>query len=164
MTNAEKEWKDKPLRPDWSLNKQNISVDEKSVVESYRLKEVGVRLTLQCSFCLLLTHTSDPSAGCLSLNLSETTGAAFSFLLREAELAECCLGHLPMEHNSPSIHILLNSPLPPTGSSPPPLLSFHHSDPKIWLPRALRQTYIRKVDSEPSNSIPGNHTQPTLSP
>lgn len=80
-TNVEKEWKDKPLRPDWSLNKQNISVDEKSVVESYRLKEVGVRLTLQCSFCLYFnTHTlSDPSAGCLSLNLSETTGAVFSF-------------------------------------------------------------------------------------
>lgn len=51
-TNVEKEWKDKPLRLDWSMHKQNISVDEKSVVESYRLKEVGVRLTLLSSFCL----------------------------------------------------------------------------------------------------------------
>lgn len=57
-TNVEKEWKDKPLRLDWSLHKQNISVDEKSVVESYRLKEVGVRLTLQCSFCLYFNTLS----------------------------------------------------------------------------------------------------------
>lgn len=34
-------------------------------------------------------------------------------------------------------------------------LSFHHSEhPKIWLPRALRQTYMRKVGDTVNLLIP----------
>nr|XP_031536202.1 myosin-binding protein H-like isoform X1 [Vicugna pacos]XP_031536203.1 myosin-binding protein H-like isoform X1 [Vicugna pacos]XP_031536204.1 myosin-binding protein H-like isoform X1 [Vicugna pacos]XP_031536205.1 myosin-binding protein H-like isoform X1 [Vicugna pacos] len=46
--------------------------------------------------------------------------------------------------------------LPPIeGGSPSPALSFHHSEhPKIWLPQALRQTYIRKVGDTVNLLIP----------
>uniref|UniRef100_A0A8D0WLQ2 Fibronectin type-III domain-containing protein n=1 Tax=Sus scrofa TaxID=9823 RepID=A0A8D0WLQ2_PIG len=43
----------------------------------------------------------------------------------------------------------------PTGGSPLNFLSFLHSEhPKIWLPRALRQTYIRKVGEAVNLLIP----------
>ncbi|XP_074226211.1 myosin-binding protein H-like isoform X2 [Camelus bactrianus] len=46
--------------------------------------------------------------------------------------------------------------LPPIeGGSPSPALSFHHSEhPKIWFPRALRQTYIRKAGDTVNLLIP----------
>lgn len=52
-TNVEKGWKDKTHRLDWPVHKQEkeIAVSEKSVDESYKVGEAGVRLALQCSFC-----------------------------------------------------------------------------------------------------------------
>lgn len=43
------------------------------------------------------------------------------------------------------------------------LFSFYHSEhPKIWLPRALRQTYIRKVGDTVNLLIPFQVITPTL--
>lgn len=49
----------------------------------------------------------------------------------------------------------LTATLPSPGGSPPCSLSFHLSEhPKICLPRALRQTYIRKVGDTVNLLIP----------
>lgn len=53
-------------------------------------------------------------------------------------------------------------PTPTSSKDPFPVLSFYHSEhPKIWLPRALRQTYIRKVGDTVNLLIPFQVITPT---
>lgn len=72
-------------------------------------------------------------------------GAIFPFPTRGLHLRRR-RGQRPARHSWMRDPFPLSATLPTTGGSPPYFLSFCHSEnPKIWLPRALRQTYIRKV-------------------
>lgn len=80
-TNVGKLYRDQPHRLDESEHKQKkeISVDEKSVVESYKLKEASIRLTLQCFLPRLECSQGDLSAFHSFLNPSELMGKIFPF-------------------------------------------------------------------------------------
>lgn len=66
-------------KPVCAQTEKEISVDEKSVVESYKLKEASIRLTLQCFLPRLECSQGDLSANHSSLNPSELMGAIFPF-------------------------------------------------------------------------------------
>ncbi|XP_047729651.1 myosin-binding protein H-like isoform X7 [Prionailurus viverrinus] len=134
--------------------KKEISVNEESVAEHYKLKEVSVRLTFQCFLPRPECSPEDISANHSSRNFSETKGAIFPSPRRGL----ICRAPGASAHGAQPGAVSTSSELCvshyrrlTTHCS----LSFCHSEhPKIWLPRALRQTYIRKVGDTVNLLIP----------
>lgn len=132
---------------------KKISSDERSVVENYKLKVVGVRLVLRCSVRTLML-----SRGFFSqLLIPKSWQDDGSSLPSRREGWICWVLPGSPAHGAQPDAVSASSKLfsSPTGGSPLNFLSFLHSEhPKIWLPRALRQTYIRKVGEAVNLLIP----------